>query len=150
MQLWSLGRLNLMTGHERVVHEAMNWANNNLSRFSPEELLTMGNVSALEWREVEAVAVAMGLAMLESLGLEDLRIIAEAFHGIAAEDMLDVHIDQFIALTLLFPPEHRQSLHETAFGSEAAPSILLSHQDRQAQITVQSTLHLHQASQSSS
>ena len=77
--------------------------------------------------------------MLECLGLEDMRAIASAFYEATRETLLDVYVDQFVALTLLFPLEHRLELHKAAFGSEAAALILTAHHDRQAQIAVQLT-----------
>ena len=85
---------------------------------------------------VRSVCAAMGLAMLESFGREDMRALAEAFHVVTQKNLLEVHIDQFIALSLLFPPEERVIFHETAFGSEAMGAIISAHHDRQAQIAV--------------
>ena len=78
----------------------------------------------------------MGLAMLESLGTEDMRALAEAFHIVTRKNLLEVHIDQFIALSLLFPSQERVLFQETAFGLEAMGSIISAHHDRQAQIAV--------------
>lgn len=118
--MWSLGRLNFIEGNGKLIHRSTEWAYSTLESFSPEELLTMG----------------MGLAMMNSLGLEDLRKIATAFRTRTKMDLLDVYVDQFIALTLLFPLEHRIELHQIAFGEEMVGSILAAHHDRQAQIAV--------------
>jgi len=74
--------------------------------------------------------------MLDGLGIEDMRTIAKAFRKATTSSLLDVHVDQYIALTLLFPREHRLELHRIAFGAIAADQILAAHQDRQAQISV--------------
>lgn len=76
--------------------------------------------------------------MVNSLGLEDMRTIATAFREKTRNSLIEVYVDQFIALTLLFPFEDRRELHETAFGKDVVADVLGAHHDRQAQITVPS------------
>lgn len=133
--------MNLTVGQERLIHVATKWAYEQLSLFSPEELLTAGVLSHSLVKFCMWYS-GMGLAMLECLGLEDMRTIASAFRVKAKKALLDVYVDQFIALTLLFPQEYRSDLHETAFGEQAAASILSAHHDRQAQIAVGSSLQV--------
>lgn len=81
----------------------------------------------------------MGMAMLNSLGLEDMHHLSKSFHTATSSQPqkkpLAVYSDQLITLTLLFPREHRPGLHQEAFG-DLTSEIIKAHQERQAQIAL--------------